>query len=481
MGFFFPHHAANTDLQTLYLGLSPVERLMVLREFIGVTYRRRFQFFRPLSQFPSSFQRNLQIAAQRQDRKFRISDRLWRQPEMTRSYLHLIFRHYILGFAVQMTRKRLRSHLPVGCPACYPHAPAILTSLYWYNQRFDALEARIDQLIDRVFARNERHLYLYCLLAYKLMAELFNADEMTSAAQWARQSCLGNGSPLGAELEFSNLGRFATYDKSFGRHSRDPQFANFIHFHKFFLEDVSWRLGGYLDHHLRLRRYLPVPWVGGFLEFSLVRLDYLRKFSMPLTRDPGFLAAYLDQVIEFHRDIAPHSLHLNFEDPMAGTERPTLDDYLCLLMLGGDLRLGADGRWQEHRFANNELRGTVQRRCHLSPYDNREHAVVEYSFLRLWRSGQRGYGYLPVIMALKGFQWACDIRSYCREPVGDMLHWAHRPRPIGEAGVERFLDLVEKGLRREGTHSPTVIKEQVAHIKIILTGYQDRLKGRSPL
>ena len=35
MSFFFPKHAANSDLQTLYLNLSPVERLMVLREFIG--------------------------------------------------------------------------------------------------------------------------------------------------------------------------------------------------------------------------------------------------------------------------------------------------------------------------------------------------------------------------------------------------------------------------------------------------------------
>jgi len=61
MSFFFPKHAASSDLQTLYLNLSPVERLMVLREFIGVTYRRRFQFFRPLRHFPSSFRRNLQI------------------------------------------------------------------------------------------------------------------------------------------------------------------------------------------------------------------------------------------------------------------------------------------------------------------------------------------------------------------------------------------------------------------------------------
>ena len=477
MSFFFPKHAANSDLQTLYLNLSPVERLMVLREFIGVTYRRRFQFFRPLRHFPSSFRRNLQIAAARQDRKFRIHDKLWRQEDLTRSYLRLIFRHYLLGFAVQLTQKRLRRQLPQPCPTCYPHAPAILAALTWYNQRFHLLSDHIDQLIDRVYQHDERHLYLYCLLAFRTAKECFSQEEMELTIGQLGRNCLGSGSPLGAELEFSNLGRMAPYDKSFGRHGRDPQFANFIHFHKFFLEDVSWRLGGYLDHHLRLRRYLPVPWVGGYLEYSLVRLDYLRKFSMPLTRDPGILAAYLEQVIAFNRDIAPHSLHLNFEDPMAGTERPTLDDYLCLLLLGGDLRPTADGRWLEHRFANNELRGTIQRRSHLSPHDNQEHAVVEYSFIRLWRPQERGYGYLPLIMALKGFQWACDIRLYCREPVGEMLHWAHRPRPIAEASVQRFLGLVEAGLRREGAHPRNVITEQVGQVARILGSYQARLRG----
>ncbi|OHB25501.1 MAG: hypothetical protein A2X84_10065 [Desulfuromonadaceae bacterium GWC2_58_13] len=479
MLFFFPDHAKGSDLEQYYLSLSPVERLMVLREFIGVTYVRRFQFFAPLASFPSSFRRNLNIAAGRQDKRFRINDRLWAQPELTRSYLRLIFRHYLLGFVVQMTRKHCRDALPANCPSCYPEAPAILAALIWYNRRFALLETEIDRLIDFCFERNLNHLYLNCLLAYRTAAALFGTPEMLESIDQVKTCRLGGTTPLGAELEFSNLGKDAGYERSFGRHQRDPRFHNFIHYHKFFLADVSWRLGGYLDHQIRLRRHRSAPWVGGYLEYSLVRLDYLRKFSMPLSTDPGFLARYLEEVIAFSRDIDPHSLHLNLEDPRAGNERPTLEDYLCLLLLGGDLRLSDDGVLREHRFANNELRGIVQQRKHLSPYDNHEHLVTEFSFLRLWRKGERNYGYLPVIMAIKGFQWAYDIRSYCREPAGDMLLWAHRPQPLPDAAISRFLQQVESGLIREGAHARSLISAQMEEVRSILEGYQVQLRHQN--
>jgi hypothetical protein len=449
---------------------------MVLREFIGVTYVRRFQFFAPLARFPSSFRRNLYIAAVRQDKRFRIGRRLWAQPELTRAYLRLIFRHYLLGFLVQLTRKSCRKALPANCPSCYPDAPAILTALIWYNRRVSLLELEIERLIDHCFEHHLDHLYLNCLLAYRAAALLFSREEMLEAIDQVKSCRLGGATPLGAELEFSNLGKDAGYERSFGRHQRDPRFHNFIHFHKFFLADVSWRLGGYLDHQIRLRRHRPAPWVGGYLEYSLVRLDYLRKLSMPLCQDPGFLARYLEEVVAFTHDIAPHSLHLNLEDPRAGTERPTLEDYLCLLLLGGDLRRTEAGVLLEHRFADNELRGIVQQRKHFSPYDNHHHLVTEFSFLRLWRKGQRSYGYLPVIMALKGFQWAYDIRSYCREPAGDMLLWAHRPKPLADGAISRFLHQVESGLIREGAHNRGLISVQVEQIRTILEGYQDQLR-----
>lgn len=476
MKFFFPPHGKGSDWEHYYLTLSPVERLMVLREFIGITYLRRFQSFQPLARFPSSFQRNLHIVAARQDNRFRVNDRLWAQPRLTRSYLHLVFRHYLLGFVVRMTQNHCRNALPANCPSCYPDAPAILAALIWYNSRFSFLESEIDNCIDHCLEQNLRHFYTYCLFTYRIAAALFCEFEMLEAIAQVKACQLGGKTPLGAELEFSNMGKDAGYEHSFARHNRDPQFHNFIYFHKFFLADVSWRLGGYLDHQFRLRRHRSVPWVGGYLEYNLVRLDYLRKFSMPLSKDPGFLARYLEEVVAFSRDIAPHSLHLNLEDPGVGNERPTLEDYLCLLLLGGDLRLSDDGVLLEHRFAGNELRGIVQQRKHLSPYDNHEHLVTEFSFLRLWRKGARNYGYLPVIMTIKGFQWAYDISVYCREAAGDLLLWAHRPQPLPDAAISRFLQQVKLGLLREGAHPQSLISTQMEEVRSILEGYQVQLR-----
>nr|WP_320048734.1 hypothetical protein [uncultured Desulfuromonas sp.] len=58
MAFFFPDEAQRPHYRQLYGRLSAVERGMVLREFVGVTYRRRFHFFAetamPIRNRPSS-------------------------------------------------------------------------------------------------------------------------------------------------------------------------------------------------------------------------------------------------------------------------------------------------------------------------------------------------------------------------------------------------------------------------------------------
>jgi hypothetical protein len=42
MALFFPKEYTTTRYHTLYLNLSPVSRQMIQREFIGVSYLRRF-------------------------------------------------------------------------------------------------------------------------------------------------------------------------------------------------------------------------------------------------------------------------------------------------------------------------------------------------------------------------------------------------------------------------------------------------------
>ncbi|HHD64134.1 MAG TPA: hypothetical protein ENK96_07220 [Desulfobulbaceae bacterium] len=211
----------------------------------------------------------------------------------------------------------------------------------------------------------------------------------------------------------------------------------------------------------------------------MVRIDYPRKYSLPLTADPVVAAEMIREAVEFVAEIKPHSLHLNIEHRGLGEVKPVLDDYLCLLMLGGDLGYDEKGCLREKRLAGNELRGVIQRRKHLSFFEEVKKEVVEYSFLRLWRYGDRDYDYLPVIMALKGFQYGYNMDLSCRDQVQGMLYWAQNPRPLPESSINRFMSTVKSGLQREGAHSERFIVETGKKILAVLREWNQVLAAGS--
>ncbi|MBN2644410.1 MAG: hypothetical protein JXR59_02930 [Desulfuromonadaceae bacterium] len=459
MAFFFPNHARSSDYARLYACLTPVERILVLREFIGVTYRRRFQFFQRYDYhawYQAPFRHNLQIAVQRQEKRFRIAMRCWRKPVRT-AYLQLIFRHYALGFVLQLLRKRHRDGMPLADAGCYPDAVDMLHALQWFLDHEPALQQAIDEAVDTVEREGTRSLYLYCLRAFVLVRDLLQAQGEDGAWQRLVPAFTGGRIPLGAELEFSNLGYRASFEHSCGHHRQDEVFHNFVYFHQFFLEDVSWRLGGYLDHHVRLRRYLPVPWVGGFFEYSLVRMDYQRRFSLPLTRDPGFLASYLHHVVRFNCNVAPHSLHLNCERLWRRQpHRPEFGDYLCLMVLGGELARGEDGVLREQRLSQQELIKLIRLRNHHSLLDGADHDVTEFAFLRL--NAQRTVrDWTTLIAAMKGFHAVSDFQQV-HEPINELALWARRPYALQEEQIRSFLARVEDGLRMEHVYGAAQIR-----------------------
>jgi hypothetical protein len=283
--------------------------------------------------------------------------------------------------------------------------------------------------------------------------------------------------PLGAELEFSNLGYRASFDHMFLRHAREKTYHNFIYFHHFFLGDVSWRLGGYLDHHVRLRRYFPVPWIGGFFEYALVRMDYPRRYSMPLTRDPGFLALYIHSVINFVPQIKPHSLHLNVEVfPNPDADLPELSDYLCLLLLGGDLQMDGDGKIREQRLCRHELMKMIRQREHLSLFDSRSHKVNEYAFLRL-HAGCSPEVWTKIILALKGFNAVSRVGDDAGEPINDLALWARRPHALNQRQIEAFVRRVRHGLEVERAYSPAELNRYMGDLTDILVQENQRLQA----
>lgn len=481
MAFFFPAHMSSSRYASMYAELSAVERIMLLREFIGVTYRNRFLFFQRHdyhAYYAAPFQHNLQVAAKREYRRMHIPRHVWRKREIVPQYLRLIYRHYVLGFAVQLLRKYHAHDLPPPQPRCYPDAVHVLDALQWFLAHEAEINQRIEICMNEVLTDGTRSLYIYSLQSFILTRQIISGSGPSSVGRQAlRDACTGGRVPLGAELEFSNLGHRASFDHMFLRHTREKTFHNFIYFHHFFLGDVSWRLGGYLDHHVRLRRYFPVPWIGGFFEYALVRMDYPRRFSMPLTRDPGFLALYIQSVIRFVPQIKPHSLHLNIEVFRSdGADTPALSDYQCLLLLGGDMQVDDDGKIREQRLCRHELMKMVRQRHHLSLFDNQRHTVNEYAFLRL-HGGFPSSVWTTVIMALKGFNAVSLTGGEVAEPINDLALWARRPYALAPEQIEAFVRRVRHGLELEQAYSAAELNRYMGYVTEILVQENQRLEA----
>jgi hypothetical protein len=486
MALYFPEDLRRTPYAQVYQRLTPVERLMLLREFVGVTYRRRFVYF--LNQASASrrknpgFRSNLSLAASRQYQNLVIGRRAWRrEARLKASYLRLIFRHYLFGYLVQGLRPRLAgSRLPAPEPGCYYDFYPNLAAILWFNRHRALCDDLLEELVVRVIEEDERRLYVYALLAASQLCRLPSFAEMLeSVEELVNRASRPGRTPLGVELEFSNLGRFATFDQPFGRGLSDPGFDNMRWYEDFFLDDVCWRLGGYLDTHIRGRDFLKRLKLGGrpggFFEYSLVRLDYPRSFSLPLSRDCGLVALYIDEVIRFVAELRPHSLHVNFEKIAFGERRPELDDYLCLLLLGGDFQSDEKGKWRECRMADNELRGVIQRRRHRPERGKPRREVIEYAFLRLKPPALRESGYFPILMACKGFQHGYNLDLSCRDQVQGMVAWAHHPRPLPEASLARFPEAVELGWAREGGLDEVLRREPAAELGRLLARANRRL------
>ncbi len=486
MALYFPKQLLSTRYDVLYQCLTPYERMLLLREFIGITYRRRFILLK--KQHPAYinpvtvFRQKLKIVAAHQFQHLIIGRRVWLEREILRPYLRLIFRHYLFGYHVQGIRRSLdRVQLPEPSPGCYYDFFPNLAAMIWFNRQHVEYDRLIDSLIDEVIAEDQRSLYVYALLCATLIKNLRPFNEMAEFAAIELVKFSQSGStPAGVELEFSNMGRFATFDKPFKGDVRDHLFQNMRYYEAFFLDDISWRLGGYLDSHIRDRSLLSLPriWAqpGGFFEYSLVRLDYPRSFSMPLSRDLGLIALYIDEVVKFIPEIKPHSLHINFEKITFGNLKPELDDYLCLLLLGGDLGRNDAGKLQELRLANNELRGVIQRRKHRPAKGEVAKEVVEYSYLRLKSSSDRDYSYFPILMACKGFQYGYNMDLSCRDQVQGMLSWAHNPRPLPEVSINRFVESIKTGLKSEGGHPDAVCEQTASEITKLLHRQNLRLQ-----
>jgi gamma-glutamylcyclotransferase (GGCT)/AIG2-like uncharacterized protein YtfP len=284
--------------------------------------------------------------------------------------------------------------------------------------------------------------------------------------------------PLGAEIELSNLGPAAVEPQASSQKKSDPIYDGFRYFHDFYLDVLSWKLGGYIDDHTgatdRARRC-------GFLELAPGRLNIAGELSRPATADPWLLNQLIHEITTFY-NVRPHSLHLSFQlrrNQIGRQKVLPLDFVKCLLALGGGLQKNKSGRLWISRMGYDEITQssdgeelvfarTSKRKWYLGddeiadrPPPQATAYTQQYKFIRL----EKGADYEPLILCLKGLQLAYNPGDYLsaeqlrkskklQRDYEELKQWAAEPTEIAPKIISEFLDIVRDGLMNERHRRP---------------------------
>jgi gamma-glutamylcyclotransferase (GGCT)/AIG2-like uncharacterized protein YtfP len=291
--------------------------------------------------------------------------------------------------------------------------------------------------------------------------------------------------PIGAELEFSNIGHGVIRDPA-GQAVRDLRYDGFLYFPDFGLDVLTWKLGGHIDDHHDKHSDRPRR---GFFEVALGNLSIEANLSKPITDDPWLLNQLLQQVRRFFQ-ISPHSVHLSLQLPRQ--HRPVRNRMLpiqaikCLFAIGGDPVRDEEGQVRISRLNAAEIVGDdpcpsvmfseISKRFSQQAPDylpgagkDRGKYVQQYRFLRL----SSEINYEPIAMALKGLQISrrpgtfltpdqYDKSAKHREALDELLRWGRRPTPLSKEEREVFLGSVYEGLITEKRGKPAHSEAYIA-------------------
>jgi gamma-glutamylcyclotransferase (GGCT)/AIG2-like uncharacterized protein YtfP len=375
------------------------------------------------------------------------------------NYMRLACQHIVLNQFVSKIRHEHPEALRVS-HQYFQHGIAILLAFLHYNKRKDSIERqfrkmKLHKIVD---GRGYRD---YAKHAIDIADIEYDSNEMEQLIEFINKNWYSTPTPLGAELEFSNLGAQAVYAKP----GDDPVFDGFEWFWDFDMFQRTWTVGGHIDSHRQIsigqKRHR------GFLEYAFGRYQILGDLSRPLFACPWAMSLLINEAVKF-LDIAPHSLHISME--LGGqhkhiTKKPHKNnDLACLLLLGGDLRRSDDHKLREWRIFNNELDTNFHNAIHFS--DRKYHFakfnqpieeasdVMEYKFMRLHKNE---FDYETLIYALKGYQLHTHVRPINIREKGTpelpeqkfMRKWAKNPKPLKKIAIEDFVEKVKKGLMEE--------------------------------
>jgi len=420
------------------------------------------------------------------------------------NYLELVVRQVIFNELEELIQRDFRYELDRirTSPSFYERTVSSLASLRILNEVGVLLDLLVaDCLSELNFSKD--HLVDYVRWAIVAADAIFEPAIVRNHIKLIHDH-MGHGYvPLGAELEFSNIGHQVIDDPQ-GRIVRDTQFDSFLYFSDFGLDVLTWKLGGHVDDHHekishRARR--------GFFELALGNVSIEANLSKPITDDPWLLNQLIQETLRFYR-VRPHSLHISLQ--FRSRRKPNRDRILplpimqCLFAIAGDPGIDRDGVFRIGRIHNREI-------CHLesspgmlfsdvSVRRSRElddsyppvraaggtgNYVQQFKFLRL----TPGLNYEPIILALKGIQISLSPGSFLtpmqhdasrkhRRLFDQLIEWASNPQPIPPSDVDKFLQCVYDGLmverRGKNAHSEAYIAWGLSQLRQMLEDYNSQ-------
>jgi gamma-glutamylcyclotransferase (GGCT)/AIG2-like uncharacterized protein YtfP len=398
------------------------------------------------------------------------------------NYLKLAVKFMVFNQLEERFRHEFRSRVKVS-DAYYMHTISAMMALKLLVSYHQHLQSAISQLdvdtYDPTFTYTD-----YVVAAIFTAEELYTPQRAREIVEWVQANQRPGILPLGAELEFSDLGVRATSSQE----GDDPKFDGFYYFYDFDLMRRGWKLGVHVDDHGFLTT--THTRTRGFLELAFGRYRLLGDVSKPATNDPWILAQLIDLAIRYI-EIKPHSLHISLQtEPNTPFQKIENSEYfLCLLLLGGDFREDKDGNLREMRIYRHEILREndvyISRfnRHHKNPEDAEWSFVIEYQFPRL----SFDYDYQPLIMALKGFQLEgnpyplkdyrdCPYEEFHKEIEAKLIKWAAAPTPVSQHTIENFINLVERGLEKE---TALIGQDYNGYVQGILQKIEEQLKRRN--
>jgi len=396
------------------------------------------------------------------------------------NYLAIVMRQVVFNQFEERIHRDFRYELdPLSPgPEYYDRTVSSLAALRTINHRPDAIDKAIARALSKL-RFGEKHLVDFVRRSIMTADRLYDPHLAEHQIQHIQQH-IGHGyTPLGAELEFSNIGHSVIQDAD-GLDRRDLQYDGFLYFPDFGLDALTWKLGGHVDDHHDKASSQPRR---GFFEVALGNLSIEANISRPLTDDPWLLNQFIQESRSFY-PIAPHSVHISLQ--LRTQHRPVQNRLLpmaamkCLFAIAGDPVRLDNGKVQILRLSSEEIIAADPTPHMLFSEVSRRHSsasdesyplirtpgakglyVQQFKFLRL----SSDLNYEPIVLALKGLQVRrrpgsfLTAKQYTSSPkhrrsFDQLRSWGRNPRPLSGAEIGRFLRAVREGLDTEQRGKP---------------------------